>query len=99
MGGGGVAEGGARLAFRHGLIRQVLYEGVPAAVREAVHVQAAGGLAAAGGAGARFGGGGGRRAGWAVGWRPRAAADGVGPLRPALAAGGAGPAARGRGAR
>jgi DNA-binding CsgD family transcriptional regulator len=39
---------GPRLGFRHGLIRQVLYEGMPAAVRVALHLQAAQALASAG---------------------------------------------------
>jgi DNA-binding CsgD family transcriptional regulator len=38
---GVVVEAGPRLAFRHGLIRQVLYEGMPASLRAALHVQAA----------------------------------------------------------
>ncbi len=45
---GVVAQAGPRLGFRHGLIRQVLYEGVPEPVREALHVQAARALAGAG---------------------------------------------------
>jgi len=45
---GVVAEGGSRLAFRHGLIRQVLYEGIPGPVRAGLHVQAARALAGAG---------------------------------------------------
>jgi DNA-binding CsgD family transcriptional regulator len=45
---GVLAEAGTRLEFRHGLIRQVLYEGLPAALRAALHVQAAQALAAAG---------------------------------------------------
>jgi DNA-binding CsgD family transcriptional regulator len=45
---GVVASAGPRLGFRHGLIRQVLYEGVPGPVREALHVQAARALAGAG---------------------------------------------------
>jgi DNA-binding NarL/FixJ family response regulator len=45
---GVVTASGARLAFRHGVCRQVLYEGMPAAVRAALHLQAAGALAAAG---------------------------------------------------
>jgi DNA-binding CsgD family transcriptional regulator/tetratricopeptide (TPR) repeat protein len=48
MAGGVLAEAGARLGFRHGLIRQVLYEGVPASAREALHLQAAAALAQAG---------------------------------------------------
>ena len=47
---GVVAEAGARLGFRHGLIRQALYEGMPVAVRAALHVQAARALAEAGAA-------------------------------------------------
>jgi DNA-binding CsgD family transcriptional regulator len=44
---GVVADAGSRLAFRHGLSRQVLYEGMPAALRAALHLQAARALAAA----------------------------------------------------
>ena len=47
----GMADGmgaGPRLAFRHGLIRQVLYGGMPRWLREARHLQAARALAAAG---------------------------------------------------
>lgn len=45
----GVLEGRAEtMAFRHPLIRQVLYEGIPAGVRTALHGQAAQSLAAAG---------------------------------------------------
>jgi DNA-binding CsgD family transcriptional regulator len=40
-----VADTGPRMAFRHGLIRQVLYEGMPAALRSALHLQAARALA------------------------------------------------------
>jgi DNA-binding CsgD family transcriptional regulator/tetratricopeptide (TPR) repeat protein len=47
---GVVAEAGGRLRFRHGLIRQVLYEQIPESVREALHAQAARALAAAGAA-------------------------------------------------
>ena len=45
---GVLAESGPRLAFRHVLIRQALYEGTPVAVRLALHAQAARGLAEAG---------------------------------------------------
>jgi DNA-binding CsgD family transcriptional regulator len=45
---GVVAQTGPRLGFRHGLIRQALYEGVPEPVRGALHAQAARALAAAG---------------------------------------------------
>jgi DNA-binding CsgD family transcriptional regulator/tetratricopeptide (TPR) repeat protein len=38
---GVLAESGGRLAFRHDLIRQALYEAVPATVRMALHRQAA----------------------------------------------------------
>ena len=48
VGAGVVAEAGPRLGFRHGLIRQVLYEGVPTALRAALHLQAARALAGAG---------------------------------------------------
>ena len=50
VGAGVLAEAGVRLGFRHGLIRQVLYEGMPAGLREALHVQAARMLAGAGAA-------------------------------------------------
>jgi DNA-binding CsgD family transcriptional regulator len=43
-----LADAGSRLRFRHGIIRQVLYEGIPAAVRAALHVEAARALADAG---------------------------------------------------
>jgi DNA-binding CsgD family transcriptional regulator len=45
---GVVADAGPRLGFRHGLIRQALYEGMPAALRGALHVEAARALAGAG---------------------------------------------------
>jgi DNA-binding CsgD family transcriptional regulator len=45
--GGVVAEAGAGLRFRHGLIRQALYEGMPAGLRAALHLQAARALAGA----------------------------------------------------
>lgn len=48
MAAGVLTEAGPRLAFRHGLIRQVLYEGLPEALRAALHLQAAQALAAAG---------------------------------------------------
>jgi DNA-binding CsgD family transcriptional regulator/tetratricopeptide (TPR) repeat protein len=47
---GVVAEASPRLRFRHGLIRQVLYEGMPLALRAALHLQAARALAEAGAA-------------------------------------------------
>jgi len=50
---GVTAEGtgaGPRLAFRHGLIRQVLYDGMPQPLRQASHLQAAQALAAVGAA-------------------------------------------------
>jgi tetratricopeptide (TPR) repeat protein len=47
MGGGGIGAV-PRLAFRHGLIRQVLYGGIPQGLREALHLQAARALAEAG---------------------------------------------------
>jgi tetratricopeptide (TPR) repeat protein len=47
---GVVTAAGTQLAFRHGVCRQVLYESMPAAVRAAVHLQAAGALARAGAA-------------------------------------------------
>jgi DNA-binding CsgD family transcriptional regulator len=48
LGGGVLAEAGPRLRFRHGLIRQVLYERMPAGPRAALHVRAARALADAG---------------------------------------------------
>jgi DNA-binding CsgD family transcriptional regulator/tetratricopeptide (TPR) repeat protein len=45
---GVVAEAGSRLRFRHGLIRQVLCERMPAGLRAALHVGAARALADAG---------------------------------------------------
>jgi predicted ATPase len=45
---GVLADAGPRLRFRHGLIRQVLYEGIPTALRAALHVEAARALADAG---------------------------------------------------
>ncbi len=50
VGAGVLMEAGVRLGFRHGLIRQVLYEGMPAGLRAALHVQAARMLAGAGAA-------------------------------------------------
>ena len=43
-----VAGSGAELAFRHPLIRQALYESMPAALRTALHAEAAEDLAASG---------------------------------------------------
>jgi DNA-binding CsgD family transcriptional regulator len=45
---GVLVEAGMRLGFRHGLIRQVLYEGMPTGLRLALHLQAARTLAGAG---------------------------------------------------
>lgn len=45
---GVVAEAGLRMAFRHGLIRQVLFEQIPAVFRADLHRQAAQALATAG---------------------------------------------------
>jgi DNA-binding CsgD family transcriptional regulator len=45
---GVLARSGPQLAFRHGLIRQALYDGIPAALRSALHQHAARALAAAG---------------------------------------------------
>ena len=45
---GVLADAGPRLAFRHGLIRQAVYEGIPRAMRAALHLQAARLLADAG---------------------------------------------------
>lgn len=42
------AQAGGWLGFRHGLIRQALYEQIPVSVRDALHVQAARALARAG---------------------------------------------------
>ena len=50
---GVLAEAGTRLEFRHGLIRQALYEGLPAARRTAMHIEAARALATAGAAAGR----------------------------------------------
>jgi DNA-binding CsgD family transcriptional regulator len=50
VGAGVLVEAGVRLGFRHGLIRQVLYEAMPAGLRAALHVQAARMLAGAGAA-------------------------------------------------
>jgi len=47
---GVLADAGPRLMFRHGIIRQVLYESVPAALRAALHAEAAHALADAGAA-------------------------------------------------
>jgi DNA-binding CsgD family transcriptional regulator len=47
VGAGVVAEIGPRLGFRHGLVRQVLCEGMPAGLRTALHAQAARALAEA----------------------------------------------------
>jgi DNA-binding CsgD family transcriptional regulator len=44
---GVLVEAGMRLGFRHGLIRQVLYEGMPTGLRMALHLQAARTLAGA----------------------------------------------------
>jgi DNA-binding CsgD family transcriptional regulator/tetratricopeptide (TPR) repeat protein len=49
-GAGVLVEAGVRLGFRHGLIRQVLYEGMPAGLRAALHLQAARMLAGSGAA-------------------------------------------------
>jgi DNA-binding CsgD family transcriptional regulator/tetratricopeptide (TPR) repeat protein len=46
-GAGVLTEAGTRLGFRHGLIRQALYEGMPAGLRAALHLQAARMLAGA----------------------------------------------------
>ena len=47
---GVLAGSGNRLVFRHGLIRQALYEGMPVSLRAALHRQAAEALARAGAA-------------------------------------------------
>jgi DNA-binding CsgD family transcriptional regulator/tetratricopeptide (TPR) repeat protein len=71
--GGVIVEAGPRLGFRHGLIRQVLYEGMPAALRTALHLQAARALAGAGAAPERVAGQlvaapGGVADGWMLDW-------------------------------
>jgi DNA-binding CsgD family transcriptional regulator/tetratricopeptide (TPR) repeat protein len=48
MAAGVVADSGAELAFRHPLIRQALYEGIPEALRMALHAEVARELAATG---------------------------------------------------
>ncbi len=53
LSGGVLAEAGLRLRFRHGLIRQVLYERIPAGMRAVLHVRAARALADAGAGPAR----------------------------------------------
>jgi DNA-binding CsgD family transcriptional regulator len=45
---GVMADAGPRLAFRHGLIRQTVYDGIPKALRAALHLEAARLLAEAG---------------------------------------------------
>jgi DNA-binding CsgD family transcriptional regulator len=45
---GVLADAGPRMAFRHGLIRQALHDGMPLALQAALHRQAAGALARAG---------------------------------------------------
>jgi len=50
MAAGLLVESGVRLAFRHALIRRVLYEGTPAALRVALHGHSAKALAEAGAA-------------------------------------------------
>lgn len=47
---GVVAEAGPRLRFRHGLIREAMYQSIPASLRSALHLQAARALANAGAA-------------------------------------------------
>jgi hypothetical protein len=44
----GISAGDGAMGFRHGLIRQAVYEGIPAPVRVALHRQAARALAASG---------------------------------------------------
>jgi DNA-binding NarL/FixJ family response regulator len=50
---GVLADAGTRLEFRHGLIRQALYEGMPPALQASMHIQAARALAATGAAAER----------------------------------------------
>jgi DNA-binding CsgD family transcriptional regulator/tetratricopeptide (TPR) repeat protein len=45
---GVIADAGPRLRFRHGLLREILYESVPPALRAALHLQAARALHGAG---------------------------------------------------
>jgi DNA-binding CsgD family transcriptional regulator/tetratricopeptide (TPR) repeat protein len=45
---GVAAEAGPRLRFRHGLIREAMYQSIPASLRSALHLQAARALADAG---------------------------------------------------
>jgi DNA-binding CsgD family transcriptional regulator len=45
---GVTAEAGPRMRFRHGLIREAMYQSMPASLRSALHVQAARALADAG---------------------------------------------------
>jgi DNA-binding CsgD family transcriptional regulator len=47
---GVLADAGSRLGFRHGLIRQALYDSMPGAVRSALHLEAARALSGAGAA-------------------------------------------------
>jgi DNA-binding CsgD family transcriptional regulator len=74
---GVVAGAGSRPAFRHGICRQVLYEGVPAALRRALHLQAAQALAQAGAApervAAQLAAAPGPADGWALDWLREAA--------------------------
>ncbi len=79
VGAGVLVEAGVRLGFRHGLIRQVLYEGMPAGLRAALHVQAARMLAGGGSAPERVaaqlvsGGLNASGEGWVVAWLADAA--------------------------
>ena len=50
---GVLADAGTRLEFRHGLIRQALYEAMPPALQASMHIQAARALAATGAAAER----------------------------------------------
>jgi DNA-binding CsgD family transcriptional regulator len=45
---GVAAEAGSRMRFRHGLIREAMYESMPVSLRSALHIQAARALANAG---------------------------------------------------
>jgi DNA-binding CsgD family transcriptional regulator len=67
-----LAGSGAELVFRHPLIRQALYEGIPLALRTALHAEAARALATAGADAATVGqqlsAAGRAGGGWARGW-------------------------------
>jgi DNA-binding NarL/FixJ family response regulator len=74
---GVAAEAGSRMCFRHGLIRDAVYQGMPASLRSALHLQAARALARAGAAPERVAAqllaAPGATDGWARGWLAEAA--------------------------